>query len=363
MTTSRDAPLLSARQDRVLFALCREYVVTGRPVASSSLCRAAGLRWSSATIRSDLVALEELGFVFQPHQSAGRIPTARGLGHYIRGLPRASEPPADLRRAVDLSLAEGVRSEGLRTAARLLSDVVGCVAVAFVGEPRRGVMRRLDLRAVHGARALVAVTLDDGTHTTQPVVLDSRLFEGADGVALGHLEARLRALCVDRTLGEARVHLGRLLADQEARLDRFLAEALRVGLWICTVASLDPLWLQVAGQRMLAAQAPPFGVEILGQILGLLEDYHQLAEVLCQLLPLSTLDAPRVEVRTGSELAVALVGELEPALGLSLVGCRVPPAGHERTGAVALLGPDRMDYEAAIPLVEYAARALASRPA
>jgi len=80
-------------------------------------------------------------------------------------------------------------------------------------------------------------------------------------------------------------------------------------------------------------------------------------------MPFPTLDAPRVEVRTGSDLAVALVGELEPAFGLSLVGCRVPPAGHERTGAVALLGPDRMDYEAAIPLVEYAARALASRPA
>ncbi|MCB9568448.1 MAG: hypothetical protein H6710_14755 [Myxococcales bacterium] len=354
-------PTLSDRQERILHALCREYIVSGRPIASSSLSRMLGLRWSSATIRAELVALELCGLVVQPHHSAGRLPSAAGLDRYIRGLPVAAAPPPTLQRAVDRSLAEVVHgSEDMRAAARVLSELVGCVAVTFVGEARRGEMRRLEFLAMQGSSALVTLTLDDGSVSTQLVRLDSRLLERADAAAIGGLEARLRELCVGKTLDEARRFLRRRLAEEEARFDRWLGESLRVGLWLCTAASLDPLWLQVAGQRMLA-HAPLAGGDALAHILGLLEDYHQLAEVLCQLLPAA--ETPRAEVRVGGSLAPLLVGEgggVSP--GMSLVGCRLPAgADRERTGAVALIGPDRMDYEAVIPLVEYAAQALASR--
>jgi len=353
----RDGQPLSARQEMILSALCREYIVTGRPVPSSALSRAKGLSWSSATIRNELVSLEEAGLVCQPHQSAGRIPSARGIALYIGSLPLAAPSPA-LRRAVDCSLPEGmVTSDGMRATTRVLSDLVGCVAVAFVGETRRGVLRRIELVAMQGPHALVVLTLDDGCSWVEPVLLDSRLLEGSDSVALARLEERLRALCLDKTLVEARAHLSHLLAAQEARLDRWLAESLRIGLWLCAAASFEPLWLQVAGQRMLASQAASGGVELLGQILGLLEDYHQLAELLCQLLP-----EPGAQVRLGSELALALGGDGAALHNMSLVGCRLAPSLEGgRTGAVALLGPDRMDYEAVIPLVEYAAQRLAAR--
>jgi len=357
---------LSERQVRILQALCRQYMASGRPVASSSVSRALGLRWSSATIRNELVALELAGYVYQPHHSSGRLPSGSGLALYINGLSVAAAPPLTVRRVVDHSLAQRVSgASDMRTTARVLSELVGCVAVAFIGEPRRAVMRRLELIVMQGSYALVTLTLDDGTVSRHPLHLDSRLLESADHTAIGKLLERLRELCIGKTLDEARTYLGRKVVDQEVRFDRWLSESLRLGLLLCTMANLDPLWLQVAGQRMLAQATATGsgGVDALAHILGLLEDYHQLAEVLCQLLPEPAGDGLHAEVRLGHDLGSLLVGESGGgAPPMCLVGCRLPShLEGEKTGAVALLGPDRMDYEAVIPLVEYAAQALASR--
>lgn len=350
---------LSPRRQRILFAVCREYIVTGRAVASGTLCQAQGLEWSPATIRNELALLEEAGYVVQPHQSAGRLPTARGIQLYVRSLGQLPRPAPEIRRAVDVSLTEPVSGpEGMRAAVQVLSELASCVAVTLVSEARRGVVQVIDLVPVHGRRAMVAVTLEGGHTRLHPVTIDGKVAEKG---GLLRLQERLRWLCVGKTLSEARAELSRLWAEQEARVDRLLAESLRLGLWLCTVAALDPLWVQIAGQRLLAGQSD----QTLSHALALFDDYHGLVEILRQLLPEQTGEQPRAEVHVAAELRPTLAGP-EPAgprvlAGMSLVGCRVQPAEDGRTAVVALLGPDRMDYEATIPLVEYAARALAAR--
>ena len=355
---------LSTRRQRILFALCREYIVSGRPIASAGLSQR--LEWSSATIRSELAALEEQGLLYQPHHSAGRLPSAAGMRLYVRSLGAPAPLRPEVRRAVDVSFRDAAHGpDGMRAAVQVLSELVGCVAVTFVGEGRRGVLRQVDLVPVQGRRALVVVGLDDGATSMHPVTLDARLASDPSGGSLLRLQERLRGLCIGKTLSEARADLTRLWAEQEARLDHLLAESLRLGLWLCTAAALDPLWVQIAGQRLLAGQSG----QTLAQILTLFDDYHGLAELLCQLLP-ERAGLPRAEVHVAAELPATLAapGEEGPAVscvlsGLSLVGCRVQPGDDDRhtTAGVALLGLDRMDYEAVIPLVEYAAQALAAR--
>lgn len=394
---------LSPRRQRILFALCRDYIVTGRPVASANLTQ--HLECSSATIRNELAALEEHGLLHQPHHSAGRQPTAAGMRLYVRSLGALPPPRAEVRRAVDVSFGDVVQGpDSMRAAVRVLSELVGCVAVSFVGEGRRGVMRQVDLVHVQGRRALVVVTLDDGVPHVHPVTLDPGLAAGSTGdrgtSPLLRVQERLRGLCVGKTLTEARADLTRLWTEQEAHLDRLLAESLRLGLWLCSAAALDPLWVQIAGQKLLAGQSGA-----LAQILTLFDDYHSLAELLCQLLP-GQVGPARAEIHVAGEVPHAATGTLghspsglgpglgsgfgsglgsgfssgfssglssglithehgEPLVlaGLSLVGCRLQPADEDshKTAAVALLGPDHMDYEAVIPLVEYAAQALAAR--
>lgn len=363
-------PEMSPRRRRILFALCRAYIASGRPVASATLSR--HLECSSATIRSELAALEEHGLLHQAHLSAGRVPTAAGMRLYVQALGALPPPSAEVRRAVDVALPELLHGpEGMRAATQVLSELVGCVAVTFVASGRRGVIRHLDLVPVQGVRALVVVGLGEGDSLVHPVTLDARV--AGDPSGLVRLQERLRWLCTGKTLAEARADLTRLWSEHEARVDRLLAESLRLGLWLCTAIAQGPLWLQIAGQRLLADASWSGGT--LAQMLALFDDYHALADLLCQLLP-EPVGAPRAEVHVGahppprpgsdSPLTVEVSGDpaAPPGVpaGLSLVGCR--SEHHASSGlitAVAMLGPDRMDYESVIPLVEYAARALAAR--
>jgi heat-inducible transcriptional repressor len=342
---------LTQRQERILGAVCRDYTVTGSPVSSGGLVKRHGFEWSSATVRQELAVLERQGLVQRSHHSSGRVPTAAGLQRYVQTLPRIAPRP-EYVRAVDRGLRDAGRDpeQDLRAASFILSEVAGCVAVSFVGAQRVGTIVDIDVVPLVATRALIVVTMEHGSTLMQPVDLEQLGGEGRDfGAELRRLQERLRWLCRGRTLPAARAELLDRLREEEARFDRILAEALRVGLTVCAGASLDPLLLQVAGQPRLARSEPADG-ERLGDVLELLADYHRLADVLCQLLP------------TPGDGAV----QVASVQGLTLVGCRLPAhhpsrdAASARTGAVALLGSRRMDYASLIPLVEYAARALAT---
>jgi len=354
---------LSARQQEVLAALCRDYIVTGDEVSSAGLVRTHGFRWSSATIRQELAVLERDGFVHRPHRSSGCLPTRAGLERYVRSLPAQVDPSPDLAAAVDRGLRDGGQhlDTSLRAASCVLSEVAGCVAVAFWGSTRSGRIADIEVVPLVGGRALLAMTMDDKSTIMRPVSLPRLRHEGRDlETELVRLRGRLRALCRGRTLSEARLELSRRQQEEEARFDTLLAEALRIGLNLCAGASLDPLWLQVSGQPTLARGLPH--LDHITDVLELLEDVHRLADVLCQLLPEGDegSESVRASVRMGLEASVSTEESLG---GIALVGCRVRgqgPRNEARTGAVAVLGSARMDYAALIPLVEYAARTLAT---
>ncbi len=356
---------LSERQQRILRAVCREFVVSGGEVSSAALARRHGFQWSSATLRQELSALERMGLLRRPHRSAGCSPTEAGLRHYVSTLSPSPVAAPGLCQAVDRSLGRigDDPSHGMRAAVCVLSEVSGCLAVSFVGTAQSSRMEQVDVVQLVGTRALVVLTMVGGATHVQPIDLHG-LPEGADmTVELRELQARLRGLCVGRTLPDAREALLRRLGEHEAHVDGLLARALQVALGLCAINPLDPLWMQMAGQPSLArGVAEP---EDLGHVLTLLEDDQRLAEVLDQLLPAPADGPVRARVHVGVRGLIdrgQTDAESVSEPGLCLVGCRVPMAGDgPDRGAVALLGPARMDYATMIPLVEYAARALAAR--
>lgn len=360
---------LSERQEQILRAVCRDFIVSGEDVASAALIRRHGFRWSSATLRQEVAVLERMGLLRRAHRSAGCSPTEAGLRCYVSALPPGRVAQPELISAVDRSL-QRLRedpSRGMRAAVCVLSEASGCLAVSFLGTAQDRRMQQVDVVPLGGARALVVLTLEGGATHVQPVELEPVPTADAD-VTRRSLQERLRRLCVGQTLPQAREALLRRLHEHEAQVDHMLAQALHVALSLCTRSPLDPLWMQVAGQPALARRLAD--VDRVGDVLTLLEDDQRMAAVLDQLLPASGGDdVPRARVHVGVRGLPGLGGasegdggvhEGEP--GLSLVGCRVPVAGGgPDRGAVAILGPARMDYAAMIPLVEYAARALAAR--
>lgn len=368
-------PSLTTRQQRLLYAVCRDYILTGEPASSGRLVKTHGLPWSSATVRQEFAVLERDGLLERSHHSSARLPTHSGLEHYVGSLGGAAQLSPHLATVVDRGLAAAGHSVGdeVRAASAVLSEVAGCVAVSFVGSSRGGRIDTVDVAPLVLPRALVVLGFGDGSTAMRTVSIEA--LDDDPAIAdrqIRTLQGRLRELCSRRTLDEALVQLRALQQAQHARIDDALGEALRVGLIVCAGASLDPLWLQVAGQRTLAGgdAVAPAG---LGDVLGLLEDYERLAEVLCQLVPDGQTRSSRARVRVG----VPLGRPMSPtqSVRLTVVGCRLPVRGRGSTevqpgqvgaggtggtGMVALLGSDRMDYARAIPLVEYAARSLAS---
>ena len=359
-------PSLTPRQQRLLFAVCRDYVVTGEPASSGRLVKVHGLPWSSATVRQEFAVLERDGLLERSHHSSGRLPTRVGLEIYVASLAGAAELPPHLATVIDRGLAAAGHSVGdeVRAASAVLSEVAGCVAVSFVGAARGGRIETVDVAPLVLPRALVVLGFGDGSTAMRTVSIEAL---DDDHVLADRqvrtLQAHLRELCTGRSLEEALGRLRGLQQAQQARIDHALAEALRVGLIVCAGASLDPLWLQVAGQRTLAG-GDGVRPESLGEVLGLLEDYQRLAEVLCQLVPESTTDVEAGQQQARVRVGVSLSRALAPVhpVRLTVVGCRLPHRGavQHPTGIVALLGSDRMDYARAIPLVEYAARSLAA---
>lgn len=365
-------------------------MVTGRPVASGAL-QHAGLEWSSATIRNELGALERAGLVHKPHSASGRVPTSEGWRIYVDSLPRQDARP-EHQRLVDVSLGEALSDRlpdmgaSLRSTARVLSELSGCVAIGFVGRPRNGVIRAIELVPLTGGdddsgRLLVMTVLEDGSSTVRTVEVDRDVLIRAG--ELRRLQELLRELTIGHSLEQAREHLCSHLEAQEQRVDRLVADALRIGLLLC-VAPFEPLIMQVAGHGSLLGGEP--GEATAAELLELLEDYQRVAQILCQLLPDSQAD-PRASIRAGLGALAGRAGLAAPRglaqqglragpslaedrlSGLTLIGCRVGWRGHGHgprrtagtTAAVALLGSPRLDYEAVIPLIEYAARAMVAR--
>src|SRR5436190_19403498 len=157
------APKLSERKARILSALVGHYIRTGEPVGSEVLAAAAGLQVSSATVRNELAALEEMGFLAQPHPSAGRVPTDLGYRHYVDSLPTRLRLGESDRRAIvgffDEALADV--DEILRGTTQLLSRLTHHASVALARNVREGSVARLELIGL-GAGALLLVVFDTG---------------------------------------------------------------------------------------------------------------------------------------------------------------------------------------------------------
>ena len=99
---------LGQRKAVVLHTIVEEYVRTGEPVGSETIAERASLGVSSATIRNEMAALEELGFLSHPHTSAGRIPTDAGYRHYVDTLPARGRLKDVQRRAIASHFAEAI---------------------------------------------------------------------------------------------------------------------------------------------------------------------------------------------------------------------------------------------------------------
>jgi heat-inducible transcriptional repressor len=158
--------MLDPRKSAVLRAIVRDYVRTGQPVASKVLAQRYRLKVSAATIRNDMGLLEELGYISQPHTSAGRIPTDQGYRWFVDNWPQPTWPELPSREIRTIrALLEGEfrgLEETLETTSHVLSDVTESIAVVVAPPARKNFIRRIELLPRDDRRATLLLIGDTG---------------------------------------------------------------------------------------------------------------------------------------------------------------------------------------------------------
>ncbi|MFN0099832.1 MAG: heat-inducible transcriptional repressor HrcA [Gemmatimonadaceae bacterium] len=332
---------LNERERRVLEAVVRSYVETAEPAGSRMISRRFGLGVSPATIRNTMADLEEKGFLFHPHTSAGRIPTEKAYRVYVDALIRV-EPLAAVERD---RLAEQIGAGGsaieniLRRAAQSLGVLTQELGLALGPRLDQTILQKLELVRLSSEKLILVLTLRGGTVRTIFIEIGGEIADNAIAEVQEVLNGRLAGL----SLSEIRSTLGSRLRDASAvagateLLNIFIQE----GEQLFEVAAGPEEETVVLGQASLLAEKPEFASgESMKRLLTLTETRTQLGAVLRD-----RASSPGVSITIGDEHGSALLG------GFTLVTAEY--RAGSLTGVIGVIGPTRMPYEKVISLVTH----------
>lgn len=338
---------LSERTRRILAALIREYIETGEPVSSAALTERAGLGVSSATIRTVLAQLEEMGYVAQPHTSAGRVPTDLGYRFYVdlllearRGKSHVSAVEARLRlEAGDVPFLDDV----LLTASHVLSEASRHVGFAVSPANAKAIFHRIEFVPLSSSRILVVV-VTRGNHLSQKAIDIGEMVGPSE---LAQAANFLNSEFSGRPLDEVREGVLERIREERSLYDQLLGLALRLA--SRSLENLErPSAVCIDGTSTLLEQvvsASGLPLATLRALLGMVEEKQRLVRLLN-----AYIDGPGLTVVIGAEHNEP---ELRP---FSLIASTY--FDGRNTGLVGVLGPTRMRYSRAIHAVQDAAQAV-----
>ena len=334
--------MLSDRRRIVLQALVQEYVRSAQPVASRQLVDRYDLRVSPATVRNELAVLEESGLVFQPHVSAGRVPTDSGYRAFVDEMLSSDEAgglsPEEVEAIHTSYLAlEHELADAMRETSTLLSRLTSYVSVVIAPALRRARIRHISLVWLGEARVVVVVVTDSGQVADRTV----DLVEPVRAEQLATVERLLGETLDGRVSEDVRDSRTRLetTAILPARVTRQLIDEV-----LDCLQEADADRVVTGGVTTLLGQPEFADPRLVSPLLRLLEDGLATLQVL-------------TEVMQSGDLAVRIGGENGAGLeGLSLVAANYEAGRAE--GVIGVIGPTRMDYPRAVSAVRTVAEGL-----
>ena len=331
---------LGPRKAAVVRAVVEEYVRSGEPVGSETVAERSALGVSSATIRNELAALEELGYLTHPHTSAGRIPTDLGYRFYVDNAPTGGRLPDTQRRAIAAHFAEAILDleEVLKGSVQLLSRLTQYAGLAVPPGASDEHIVRVEVVDM-GPTLLVLVIGQHGRVDKQIVDRPERM----DAATVGDAERRLKSI------------RGLSYADAQARL---------LGLTADAPGMAHDLLLMVADVLRSASQGDRQGHVMVGGVANLADETQAWRrETLRRLF--ETLEREQEMLRVMHDVADhddvrVTIGAEHPSTGEWEASIVTAPfkAGDTTVGTIGVVGPTRMDYLSAMASVRAVAKRL-----
>ncbi|MDP9238130.1 MAG: heat-inducible transcriptional repressor HrcA [Chloroflexota bacterium] len=326
--------MLTERRSQLLSLIISEYVDSAQPVGSETIVRRFDLPFSAATIRNEMARLEDEGFISHPHTSAGRVPSDKGYRYYVEALMQPRDLPAEVKQTIRHQFHQAGREEDewIQLSAAVLARAVENAAVVTLPRTAESRLKRLELVGIQDNAALLVLVLQQARVKQQVLLFPEPVEQDQLTSIANHLNEAFHF----HTGGE----IGRSKA-QLTQLEWHVANAVREIMEAADRGGYDEAYLE--GVRNVLRK-PEFGTS--EKMLNLLEVLEQ--RNLTRLIPFREISADGVTVMIGAE------NDQDAMHDYSIV---VSPYGNPGgiTGAMAVVGPTRMDYSQTISTVRFIA--------
>ncbi len=337
---------MDERSREVFRRIVEAYVDTGEPVGSRTLSRQLNDPLSPATIRNVMADLQDLGLLYSPHTSAGRLPTDLGLRLFVDGLLEVGRLSSDEREKIEAQCAAGGRSvnQVLEQASTLLAGM-GRGAGLVIAPKSDSPLKHVEFVPLGPGRTLVVLVTERG-------LVENRVIEtplGLTPAQLAQASNFLSAQLTGRTLVEARQDILQRLEQSRAELDQLSQKVVEQGLAVWSTPEKtggNDGYLIVRGQAKLLEDVHAMeDLERIRRLFEALEQHQSMARIL--------------EQAQGAEGVQIFIGAQNELFGLSGCTTIVAPyrdAQDRIVGAIGVVGPTRLNYARIIPMVDYTAR-------
>ncbi|MEE1352446.1 MAG: heat-inducible transcriptional repressor HrcA [Acutalibacteraceae bacterium] len=328
--------MLSTRREKILGAIVEQYIATGEPVGSKTLLSKLSISVSSATIRNDMAALTKLDLIYQPHTSAGRIPTEKGYRYYVDNLMKPEELGEGDRRRIEAGVdtRSGDPEILLEKVGEALGELTNFAAMATTPADENASIRNIRMAPVSSRTCVVVLLTSTGILKSKACRMDTEI---TDDIIQSFRDI------------VGREFIGKPLKEITTIFIQTLVASLGVQAF-----TMMPL-LTTVGDLVESASQATITVEGQSRLLGY-KDYEgnvtELLNFLHEQGPLEMLlsDAPSGEgditVRIGTENRFH---ELQNSTTI-ISKYRI---GDGASGAIGIIGPTRMDYSKLIPSIKY----------
>lgn len=333
---------LSQRKKEVLKAIISDYIFTAGPVSSTAITDRYLKDLSSATIRNVMADLEEMGFLTQPHTSAGRVPTDKAFRIYVDHLVELKsllkQEKEEIRRVCNSTGHEV--SELIKDASRLLSTISHHTGLALAPKLPDTTLKHIEFVRLKGNQALVVIASQAGMVQNKLIGLEGELTQ-AD---LDRMSSYLNGLFSGLTLTQIKERLIDEMRKEKNLYDRLLKKALRLGEEVIGTAGQEGKEVFIEGRASFFEYPEFLDVERMKEIFRAFEEKNRIVGLLDK-----SMKASGIHVFIGCETGSSEFN------GCSLIAATYGSEGNI-LGALGVIGPIRMDYSRIIPLVNYTAK-------
>ncbi|MDO5014454.1 MAG: heat-inducible transcriptional repressor HrcA [Clostridia bacterium] len=330
--------MLSKREERVLFRIVEHYVNTGEPVASKLLCSFPELNVSPATIRNDMAVLSDLKLIYQPHTSAGRIPTEAGLRYYIDNLMHAKK----IAKAEESLIKEKINFHAgpdrfLENIVTLLSDITNCATIYSKPGAENDRLKKVTLTYLGEKLFMVIVISYFGLIKNRVCRVDSKL----SAEDLEFLDKLIKEDFVGKELNKIDAVLLQQIMTKASKQNANLAQLILTVFELVKEAS--------GGEVAVDGRDHLFTHKDYGDTVYDLMEFLDMGDQLIKLVDFPSSD--EIHISIGSESKI-------PELTDSSLIVTNYQVGRFNTGRLGILGPIKINYSSAVAAVTYMSKLL-----